>query len=303
MRSGHSLWMMEPSALADMRLLLHRLASGERVSAVNTQREPSPKAKAVAVIPVVGVMEQRQNVWSDFYGGISTDGISRAFDSALNDSAVKAVLLDMHTPGGEVYGVPELSRKVHAARGTKPVVAVANSLAASAGYYLASAADRVYVTPSGDVGSVGVYMMHLDHSKMLDEVGIKPTFVKAPAHKAEGNPYEPLSDEAREYLQGEVNELYDMFVSDVAKFRGVSGSDVRQNFGEGRTLTAKRAVSAGMADGVATFDQVVNRLLSGKIRFGEPASADDWTTPVVAEDELRLRQRRARVAVAVRNRG
>ena len=303
MNSRHSLWMMEPLALAELESRLRLLAAGEAKQVAAPREAARTSGNVVAVIPIVGVMEQRLSIWSDYYGGTSTDGIAKVFSAAVSDASVKAIMLDISSPGGEVYGVPELARRIYDARGTKPIVAVANSMAASAAYYVGVAADRLYVTPSGDVGSVGVYQMHVDYSKALEAEGVAVSFIKAPAHKAEGNPYEPLSDEAREYLQGEVNELYEMFVADVAKYRGTKASAVKANFGEGRTLSARKAVAAGMADGVATFDQVAAKLLAGHIKTTGPAASDDWESPIVADDEAAVRHRKAKIAVAVRNRG
>lgn len=294
-------WMLEPHAFAELQSLFQRLSSGEVIERrAETQREAPKAPKAIAVIPIVGVIAKRPGWYTD----VSSDRVGEAFDAAISDDRVKSIVLDIDSPGGQVYGTPELARKIYDARGTKPVVGIANSMAASALYYIGSAADRLYVTPSGDVGSIGVYTMHVDQSKMLEELGIKVSIIKAGKFKAEGNPFEPLSDEGREYIQRDVDDIYADFVADVAKQRGVSKSDVVAHFGEGRTLSARNAVAAGMADGVATFEQVVARLRTGHIRTSGPASEDDWTTPValIDDDKIAARHRRARIACAVRKR-
>lgn len=279
-----ALMMMEPRALESFAILMGRLIRGAE-HMPKRMAEPGAntrsQAKAIAVIPIIGVMENRQTMFSDWYGGIGTDRIGAAFDAAVTDDRVKSIILLWDTPGGMVYGTPELARKIYDARTEKPIVSLAEHMAASAGYYGASAAHRLYVSPSGDVGSVGVYQMHVDYSQALEAEGVKVEFIKAGAHKAEGNPYEPLSQDARDYIQSDVDAIYDQFVSDVAKHRGVSKEDVLANFGEGRTLNAKRAVTAGMADGIATFEQVVARLHAGKINTGGAAANDDWESPVM----------------------
>lgn len=282
-----TLMMMEPRALESFTTLMGRLIRGAE-HMPKRSAEPSTstrsQAKSIAVIPIIGVMENRATMFSDWYGGIGTDRIGAAFDAAVMDDRVKSILMLWDTPGGMVYGTPELAKKIYDARGVKPIVSLAEHMAASAGYYAASAAHRLYVSPSADVGSVGVYQMHVDYSNAMEAEGVKVTFIKAGAHKVEGNPYEPLSQDALDYIQGDVNDIYDQFVADVAKHRSVSKADVLANFGEGRTLNAKRAVAAGMADGIATFDQVVARLHAGKINTAGAAANDDWESPVVMED-------------------
>jgi ClpP class serine protease len=144
------------------------------------------------------------------------------------------------------------------------MVAVANTQASSAAYWLGSQAHEVVVSPSGEIGSIGVYQVHRDASKAFEGAGIRHTLVKAGKFKTEGNPYEPLGDEARDAAQQAVNDYYGMFVSDVARGRGVAAEDVTDGYGEGRQLTAKRAVKAGLADRVATLGQTVSRLASGR---------------------------------------
>ena len=136
---------------------------------------------------------------------------------------------------------------------------MANTLAASAAYWLASAADEMVVTPSGSVGSIGIVAMHEDVSKALEAEGVKVSIVSAGKYKTEGNPYQPLSVEGRAYLQSQVDQFGGMFVDGVARGRKVSSSQVRNGFGEGRMVLAAGAVRAGMADRVATFDETLAR--------------------------------------------
>jgi signal peptide peptidase SppA len=169
-------------------------------------------------------------------------------------------VLDIDSPGGSIYGVPELAQEIFAAREKKKVVAVANSLAASAAYWLAAAASEVVVTPSGDVGSVGVYAMHEDISRLLDQEGVTVTFISAGKFKTEGNPYEPLSEEGRSFMQERVDEAYAMFTRDLARFRDVPVAKVKSDFGEGRVVGAKAAKAAGMVDRIASLEDTLARL-------------------------------------------
>ena len=144
--------------------------------------------------------------------------------------------MDVDSPGGSVFGLKELSQKIFDARGTKPIYAVANSMAGSAAYYIASAADQMIVTPSGEVGSIGTIAIHEDMSVALENEGVKITVIKAGRFKGEGNNFEPLSEEAISNAKREVDAYYGQFVDAVARNRGVSPKAVRNGFGEGRMV-------------------------------------------------------------------
>jgi len=215
---------------------------------------------AVALLPLFGVIAQRMNMFLWTSGGTSTEIFGKALDSLVADRGVRAIVIVADSPGGSVFGVPELAAKVRAARHEKKLVAVADSIAASAAYWIAAQASELLVTPGGQVGSVGVIAAHRDVSKQEEMEGVKTTLITAGEYKAEGAPELPLSAEGHQYLQKMVNDYFDMFVAGLAKGRGVSETRVRSGFGEGRMLMAKDAVAAGMADKVATLEQVVMRL-------------------------------------------
>ncbi len=290
-------WLIDPRA---GRMIQSRIAERARVAESESDKVPrmwtaanrdvSKMPKAVAVLPLTGIMEPRASDYTYYFGGTSTELFGQAFDRAIADPSVKAVVIDIFSPGGMVYGTPELARKVYNARGTKPIVSIANPVAASAALWVGTAADRFYVTPSGDAGSHGAYTMHIDESKAWDEAGIKFTFISAGKYKTEGNPYEPASAEFIESEQKTVNEIMSAFTSDLAKHRGKTTGYVLENFGQGRLLSAKQSVEVGMTDGIATFEQVVARLLTGHIRTGSAAANDDWSSPV--DENLPTEQKR-----------
>lgn len=257
-----SCWAIMPDKLEAMVDVLSMRAAGESTDFdARDKRRPLPSVRGkVQVLPVYGVISQRMNMMMEFSGGTSTDLLGRAFDRAVADPEIGAIVFDVDSPGGSVFGVQELATKILQARGTKPVVAVANSLAASAAYWIASAADELIVTPSGEVGSIGVYGMHMDWSGYNEKEGIKPTYVSAGKYKVEGHPDAPLGDDAKAAMQESVDTYYEAFVGGVAKARGVKASDVRSGFGEGRVVTADKAVSANMADRVATLEQILTEL-------------------------------------------
>jgi len=263
-------WAMLPEALAG--LVARAKAAGAQdgrpqVAPTAAANGEAQAAGAVAVLPLVGTIRQRGGgLFEMFFGGASTQRFTAALRQALADGSIGAIVIDVDSPGGTVSGVDELAAEIFRARGIKPIVAVANPLAASAAYWISSAATELFVTPTGQVGSIGVWSMHVDDSKWLEMVGEKVTLISAGKYKVEGNPYEPLGDEARAAMQADVDEYYGMFVRAVARNRGASAGDVRGGMGEGRVVTAKRAVELGMADRVGTLEDAVAR--AGKLAQG-----------------------------------
>jgi len=176
---------------------------------------------------------------------------------------VTAIVLDVDSPGGSVQGVEEFSRAIFEARGVKPVVAIANATADSGAFYIASAAEELVVTPSGEVGSIGVIGFHLDESAKNEKAGEKWTIIQAGRYKSEFYPQHPLTDEARAAGQEFVDGYYELFVQAVARNRGVSAERVVEDYGQGRVVAAKKALQLGMVDRIATFQEVINELVTG----------------------------------------
>jgi signal peptide peptidase SppA len=216
---------------------------------------------SVGVIPITGIISHRMNMMSQISGagGTSIEKLTAQFRQALGDTNCKAIVFDVDSPGGSVEGVMELASEIFNARKQKPITAVVNSMACSAAYWLASAANEIVCTPSGQAGSIGVYMTHQDESEALAKDGIKITVIKAGKYKTEGNPSEPLSDEARAAFQSKVDDYYGMFVKAVAQNRGTSQAAVRDGYGQGRSLLAAGALKEGLIDRVGTMDDVLGK--------------------------------------------
>ncbi len=214
----------------------------------------------VAVIPVLGTLTQRVEVVGSA-STRSTIDIVAELQEAVADPKVDAAVLEFDSPGGEVFGVPEAWQAIREAAKVKPVVAAVNSVAGSAAYYLASAASEIWVTPSGTVGSVGVYALHVDASKALEAEGQAWEFIVAQdsPFKVEGSPAGPLSDEARAELQGDIDRHMGMFVKHLALGRQVSRDTVRETFGRGRMKGPEAAKAAGMIDEVGPLGDAIRR--------------------------------------------
>ena len=282
-------WALMPERLQAMSGILTRWSAGEPPSdetlfQVNTDRVLRDTRKqmaaastgtGIAVLPLYGVVTQRGNMVDDISGpgSTSTQQFTSVLRQMLADDTVGQILIDIDSPGGSVYGVSELASEIVKARAQKPVIAVANSLAASAAYWIGCSASEFYVTPGGEVGSIGVWQAHFDYSKALEEEGVKPTLISAGKFKVEGNPYVPLDPEAQAFMQSRVNDYYNAFIKAVAKGRGVSAADVQGGMGEGRVLGADAALDAKMVDGVATFDDVLARMQKKAVSQKPPGAS------------------------------
>jgi len=282
-------WALMPERLQAMAGVLTRWSAGEpptdeamfQIQSERVLRDTRKQMAAanagsgIAVLPLYGVVTQRGNMVDDISGpgSTSTQQFTSALRQVLADDTVGQILIDIDSPGGSVYGVAELASEIVKARAQKPVVAVANSLSASAAYWIGCSASEFYVTPGGEVGSIGVWQAHFDYSKALEEEGVKTTLVSAGKFKVEGNPYVPLDPEAQAFMQSRVDDYYNAFIQAVAVGRGVTVDDVRNGMGEGRVLGADAALAQRMVDGIASFDDVLARMqakVTGNAVRGQP---------------------------------
>lgn len=221
-----------------------------------------PVTGGVAVISLRGVITARPSYLNLLMGG--NGGGLALFRACLREAVasdeIGSILIELDSPGGSTDLGKEVADEIRSYRGVKPIIALANIQACSGAYWLASAADEVVVTPTGRIGSIGVYVIHIDESGWEEQLGIKSTYVSAGKFKVEGNSSEPLDDAAAAALQEIVDDYYALFVEGVAAGRGVTAAQVENGFGEGRVLTAKTAVKEGLADRVDTFEAVVSKL-------------------------------------------
>lgn len=285
-------WALMPERLNAVAAVLARWSSNtpasedvmQRIAADRSAREARRQSNQVngggagngiAVLPLYGVVTQRGNMVDDVSGpgSVSTQQFAASLRQALTDESVSQILIDIDSPGGSVYGVAELADEIISARAQKPVIAIANSLAASAAYWIGACASEFYVTPGGEVGSIGVWQAHQDYSKAMDEAGVKTTLISAGKFKVEGNPYTPLDEDAQAFMQSRVDDYYAAFTKAVAKGRGVSIAQVRDGMGQGRVLGADAALASNMVDGIASLDDVVRKMRrSAKVQNKPQAS-------------------------------
>lgn len=245
---------------SDLAIKPDAQSDSQRASAaVDSPRKPYQIAgNGVAVVPVMGTLVQRGSYLDAMSGLTSYDRIAMLVDSAVRDPDVRAILLDVDSPGGEVNGLFTLTDRLRTAAASKPLWAYANEQAFSAAYAIAVAADRIYLPRTGGVGSIGVIAMHVDQSKRDSAQGYVYTPIFAGDKKADGNSHAPLSDGARTDLQAEIDRLYGMFVDHVATRRSLERQAVIDT--QAGLLNADVAVAGRFADGVASLDEVVAML-------------------------------------------
>ena len=260
-------WAIVPYKLAILGEIVARHVAGETLDPEEVQmrihgarRPADSQVGNIAVLPLFGIIFPRANLMTQVSGATSAEIFGTKFDELIQDPEVGAIVLDVNSPGGQISGIEELSRQIYDSRGKKPIVAVANHEMDSAAYWIGTAAGEVVVTPSGELGSIGVWAAHDDISGSLAQAGIKRTLISAGKYKTEGNPWEPLTEEARAAIQISVNESYDAFVKAVARNRGVKIDQVRNEFGEGRSVGARQAIESGMADRVEMLSETITRL-------------------------------------------
>jgi len=214
----------------------------------------------VAVIPVLDTLVNR-GAWLDSRSGLTSyEGIAAQLRAAGQDPEVRSVLLDISSPGGEAAGMAGLADLIRSVRQTKPVTAFVNDMAASAAYGIASAANEIVISPTSILGSIGVVMLHADRSGELAAQGVKPTLIFAGSHKVDGNPFEPLSDAVRADLQASVDAHYRQFLEIVEQGRGLRLTAAMARATEARTFIGTEAISLGLADRIASFDEVLASL-------------------------------------------
>jgi signal peptide peptidase SppA len=263
-------WMITPDALKLMLDVFDAHLSGTitqedlRLRLQDTERKDDSRVQrngSVGVLSLQGPIFPKANLMTELSGATSIAQFRDEFRSLMADDSVDAILLDIDSPGGLSEQIDEMATEIREARDTKPIYAIANASANSAAFYLGSQATKMFATPSGQVGSIGTYMVHMDNSELKERIGVKETIIKAGRFKAAI--IEPLTPDSREYLQDHISQVNADFIKAVALGRKVSQKEVTQNYGEGGIVTPKRAAEVGMIDGVMTYDAVLESMSEG----------------------------------------
>lgn len=213
----------------------------------------------IAVIRIHGVLVARRGtIDSACTELISYERLRTQISAALKHELVEEIVLDFHTGGGMAMGCMELADFIRASTSIKPITAIVNFAAYSAGYYLAAACSRIICSPTGGVGSVGVIMETFEVSKWEEEVGIKYNTFYRGGHKNDCSPHEPITEQAVAEINSRLDTSYEQFTSSVAKYRGL---DLQVVIGtEARLLTPEEALSIGFVDEIAPAQDAINNI-------------------------------------------
>ena len=299
-------WAILPDKLFELQAIYATHLRGDKIDLegiearlgrplANEQQEYRLETGGVAVLPISGVIAPKANLFTRVSGMASAQMLQRQVDSMLADPRVRSVVLDIDSPGGSVFGTPALAEAVRVLAENKPTVAVSTGMMASAAYWIGSAANAVYISGLTDhVGSIGVVATHSYNPR---SPGAQVTEITAGRYKRMASENAPLTKEGRAYIQAQVDEIYRVFVDTVAQNRQVSAEDVIERMADGRIFVGQQAIDAGLADGVATVDTMVERLATNpeayakrrKARIAvaaaqEPAAAGDAAVGSTPED-------------------
>jgi ClpP class serine protease len=277
----NTIWAMEEGSLQTL------LTIAARENATTPEAVEAYRAKAmagtdrarvrdgVAIIDVIGATFKRANLFTAMSGATSYEIIRADFQAALDDPKVKGIMLNIDSPGGEASGTGELAAAVAAARGKKPITAYVGGMGASAGYWLASAADRVVVDPQAILGSIGVQWAMKGDPPENDKTAKTYTFIssQSPLKNAD-----PGTEAGAKQLQSAVDAMAAVFYEAVAMNRGVDIETALNNFGKGGIFVGKDAVKAGLADELGSFESVLAELSAGRKGAKSPSTRNGRTT-------------------------
>lgn len=215
----------------------------------------------VAIIPIHGTIAQRMNLMTDVSGGTSSEMLVKDLKEATASNEIKGIILSMDSPGGAVAGTQKAAKAVEEARKVKPVYALTDGMMASAAYWIGSAAEKVYVGSEVDqLGSIGVIAKVRNTTKAQEMAGIKTQEIIAGKYKNAGSENADMTDEMLQVLQDQVDAIYRVFVGDVARYRGTGVKQVLSSMADGRVFVGDQAISAGLADGYSTVEQLIGSI-------------------------------------------
>lgn len=268
-------WAIEPDMLREIQAIYTTHMRGDKIDVAGVearlgrplshdQQAYTVEPGGVAVLRLSGVMAPKANLFMQVSGGISTQMATRQVESAADDPRVRSTLIVLDSPGGNVIGVPEFAAAVFEAAQDKPVVVFSSEQLLSAGYWVGSAANAIYISgPVVPVGSVGVVVDRAYNPAS----SVQTEHIVAGRYKRLAKPNEPLDDEARAIVQADVDYVYTLFVDDVARHRGVSAEQVLEHMADGRVFRGQQAIDAGLVDGVSTFDALVRSMANDPAAF------------------------------------
>lgn len=255
-------WLMQREALETVLAIADRCGTPEALKTKNGRRLENTRTVSmrdgVAVIPVTGPVFRHANLFTEISGATATGVLATDIQAALDNPYVRGIVLDFDTPGGEATGINELAKLIHAGRKIKPIKAYGGGTVASAGYWLASAADEIIIDETAVLGSIGVVMSYLDTAERDAKSGVRRVEIVS-SHSPDKR-LDPGTDEGRAKVQTIVDALAETFVGAVSKYRGVTPEKVLSDFGRGGVLVGAAAIQAGMANRIGSLESVIAEL-------------------------------------------
>ena len=268
-------WALMPEKLLELQAIYATHFRGDKIDIeaiearlgrplANDQQDYRMEDGGIAVLPVSGVISNKANMFTRVSGGASAQLLTKQISSMRADPRVKGVVLDFDTPGGSVFGIPAFAAEIRALASEKPTVSVSTGMMASAGYWTGSAANQVYISGETDyVGSIGVVATHSYNPQDANTT----TEITAGKYKRMASDNAPLTKEGRAYIQQQVDQIYSAFVGAVADNRRVSVDAVLEHMADGRIFVGQQALDAGLADGIATVDTMVERMATDPSKY------------------------------------
>ena len=215
----------------------------------------------IAIMQIEGPITPKADIFSKLFGGSTIDVLTRDFKQLVADDNVKAIVLDIDSPGGVVHGAQEFANLVFEARAIKPVVAISGTVMASLAMWIGAAAEEIFITDETVVtGSLSALINHIDISGLEKEIGIKTTPIATGKYKIISSPFEPLTEEGRTELQAQVDHVTTALVSDIARFRGVDVDTVNSTMAAGRLFVGSQGIKAGLIDGIMGPTELIERI-------------------------------------------
>jgi signal peptide peptidase SppA len=275
-------WAIIPDRLLDIQAIYAQHLSGPKIDIeaiearlgrplANDQQEYRMEDGGVAVLSISGVISNKANMFTRVSGGASAQLLTQQLASMRADPRVRAVVLDFDTPGGSVFGIPAMAAEIRALASEKPTVSVSTGMMASAGYWTGSASNAVYISGETDyVGSIGVVATHSYNPR---NPGAQVTEITAGKYKRMASDNAPLDNDGRAYIQSQVDEIYRAFVASVAENRRASVDDVLEKMADGRIFIGQQAIDAGLADGIATVETMVERMATDPEKYASRRKA------------------------------
>jgi capsid assembly protease len=267
-------WAILPESLREIQQIYATHLKGEKIDIAavearvgrklaNEPQQYTVRDGGIAVLSIDGPIAPKANLFTQISGGASAQLLTRQVEAAMADSRVNGLILAIDSPGGSVFGTPELAAAVRRAGQIKPVATVSEATIASAAYWVGSAANGVYLSgPTVEAGSIGVYArMSLGEAPMGSV-----EFVRGKYKRASINGAAPSAEYMADF-EAKLDHLYAVFVDAVAEHRGVSVDAVLEGMADGRVFIGQRAIDAGLADGFATVDELAERMASKPEQF------------------------------------